>query len=335
MLAYSIGYPDLYNRRVEIVNLSQDSENTNIKQENIIEPPALPDRDPNACADPADNLAPAMVVIPPGRFKMGSPAKETGRIGDEGPVHNATITRPMALGQCEVSVGQFRRFVSATGYVTAAEKPGAEGCFAWNAAAQQWQARKGLNWRNPGFSQDERHPVVCVNQADALAYTDWLSARTGAAYRLPSEAEWEYAARAETATARYWGEDADGKNFCAFANGADQSAQGFGFPWPLAGCDDHAAYTAKGGSFQPNAFGLYDTLGNVWEWTADCWHGGYAKAPNEGLAWLEADGGECGRNVARGGGWRNEPRFLRSASRIWIKAGEASSDLGFRLARDL
>jgi len=298
-----------------------------------------PVRDPAACIDEQGDLAPAMVVLPPGHLFMGSPKDEKGRFDDEGPQHWVTIRKPFALGSCEISVGQFRRFVEETGYVTEAEKPDAEGCYVWDSALKKYQPRKGSHWRQPGFPQTDNHPVVCVTHADASAYANWLSQRTGSRYRLPTEAEWEYAVRATPAidrhryAARYWGDDSEGKQQCDYANGADQTAKSIsGKDWTLADCFDDYAYTAPVGSFRPTLLGLYDLLGNVWEWTADCWHGDYTGAPMDGSAWLEAKQGDCSRRVVRGGSWGIGPQYLRSGFRNWFN--RALNDLGFRLARD-
>ena len=160
----------------------------------------------------------------------------------------------------------------------------------------EWKERLGRGWKNPGFGheQDETEPVVCVSWDDAQAYVRWLSEETGEAYRLLSEAEWEYVARAGTTTARYWGESEAGQ--CRYANGADA---GTGFEWAVS-CHDGHARTAPVGRYEANAFGLYDVLGNVLEWTADCWNESYAGAPSNGGAW---ESGECTRRVLRGGSW--------------------------------
>ncbi len=300
-----------------------------------------PVRDPAACIDEQGDLAPAMVVLPPGHLFMGTPKNEIVRFGDEEPQHWVTIRKPFALGSCEISVGQFRRFVEETGYVTEAEKPDAEGCNVWDSALKKYEPRKGSHWRQPGFPQTDNHPVVCVTHADALAYANWLSQRTGSRYRLPTEAEWEYAVRATPAidrhryAARYWGNDSEGKQQCDYANGADQSAQSISAKdWTLADCNDGYAYTAPVASFRPTMLGLYDLLGNVWEWTADCWHMYYTGAPADGSAWLEANQGDCSRRVVRGGSWYVDPQFLRSANRFSYTSVDAFNIQGFRLARD-
>ncbi len=279
------------------------------------EPLNPPERVPGACDVQREDLAPAMVVIPPGSFQMGSPQTEAGRSDDEGPRHGVTIPRPFAMGRCEVTVGQFRRFVSETEYVTRAERKG--GCYFYDEVAKEAKQDPARRWNAPGFPQGEGHPVVCVALEDAEAYIDWLSGRTGARYRLPTEAEWEYAARSGTTASRYWGNDPDAA--CQFANGADRRAKAKYPDWSTANCDDGYLYTAPAGTYRPNHFGLYDMLGNVWEWTADCWHENYDNAPQDGSAWREADGSECDRRVVRGGSWFLNPQIVRSAFRLLVQ----------------
>jgi formylglycine-generating enzyme required for sulfatase activity len=188
----------------------------------------------------------------------------------------------------------------------------------------------GKSWRDPGFKQGAAHPAVCLSWNDAQAYAAWQSKRSGKTYRLPSEAEWEYAARAGTSTSRYWGEDP--KQACKFANVADRNLRAKYPNFPIHDCDDRHAATAPVGSFLPNALGLYDMLGNVWEWTQDCWSEGYAGAPRDGSAWLE---GDCGRRVVRGGSWIDGPGFARAAFRSGDLPGDRGDNQGFRLARTI
>ncbi len=265
---------------------------------------------------------PEMVVIPAGTFRMGSPDDEKGRDSDEGPVHSVRIAEPFALAAREVTVGEFRAFVEATGYRTEAEK--GKGCATWDGAKWAYDAKR--SWRAPGFVQGEDHPVVCVSWNDARAYLQWLSQEAKRTYRLPSEAEWEYAARAGSTTARYWGEGPDGA--CDFANVADRALNAHSPK--IHQCDDKFVYTAPVGSFKANAFGLEDMLGNVWEWTQDCWNDAYRGAPSDGSAWT---GGDCGRRVVRGGSWDDEPDVVRSADRSRVGSGGRSDDAGFRPAR--
>ena len=265
---------------------------------------------------------PDMVVIPAGSFVMGSPAYEQGRDNDEGPQHNVNV-RSFMLGKYEVTVGEFARFVNETGHRTDG------GCYVWSGA--KWDIDQSKNWRNPGFGQGDRHPVACVRWDDAKAYTAWLSRKTGKSYRLATEAEWEYAARAGTSTARYWGND--GNQGCGYANVADQTAKGQvpgASNSETANCNDGHAYTAPVGSFRTNAFGLHDMIGNVWEWTEDCWNDNFSGAPTDGSSW---QAGDCKIRVLRGGSWYSIPGLARSAGRLRGIAYIRFSFNGFRVAR--
>ena len=265
---------------------------------------------------------PEMVVLPAGSYRMGSPSYEQRRGEDEGPVREVTIAAPFAIGRHEVTVAEFGRFVDETGYSAGSS------CRTYESG--EWESRAGRGWRNPGFGQSGRHPVACVNWNDAQAYAAWLSRETGEQYRLPSESEWEYAARAGTATARYWGEGESGQ--CRHANGADASAKESYSGWTVASCRDGHVHTAPAGSFAANGWGLHDMLGNVWEWTEDCWNGSYAGAPSDGSAWKY---GDCAKRVLRGGSWFNVPSGLRAANRFRNTTGLRSIYYGFRVARTL
>jgi len=267
---------------------------------------------------------PEMVEIPAGSFEMGSPASEAGRFDSEGPQHRVSVNR-FAAGKFEVTRGQFAAFVNASGYNAGSE------CYTFEGGRSE--KRSGRNWQNPGYAQAENHPVVCVSWDDAKAYIAWLSQKTNKSYRLLSEAEWEYAARAGSSTARYWGASPDAA--CAHANGMDATgkSQVPGISWEVHNCNDGSAYTAAVGSYKPNAFGLYDMIGNVWEWTEDCWNKNYTGAPSDGAAWTT---GECsvGR-VLRGASWYFIPRYARVATRDWFVPSSRNINYGFRLARTL
>ena len=277
-----------------------------------------------------------MVVIPAGEFSMGSPAAEAGRGQDEGPQRRVQIAQAIALGRSEVTVAEFRRFVEEAGYRTEAERDTrAQGCSGFiydDPAAQNSAPQPFTSWRSPGLAQAQAdsHPVLCVSWNDARAYAQWLSKKTGKRYRLPTEAEWEYAARAGSTTARYWGDDP--AQACRFANVADQSRfQTWGFGQKHE-CTDGHYFTAPAGGYAPNRFGLYDMIGNVWEWTEDCWNASYAGAPADGSAWLS---GDCAQRVLRGGSWSTVPRYARSATRYKNPADFRDNLTGFRLARTL
>ena len=249
---------------------------------------------------------PRMRVLPAGRFLMGSPEDEPGRFSNEGPRHEVRIERRFALGVTEVTFDDYDRFARATGRTLPEDE---------------------------GWGRGNR-PVINVSWEDARAYAAWLGEQTGQRYRLPSEAEWEYAARAGTRTRYFWGDDPEAGQACRFANGYDRTGKTkHDFPWPHFDCEDGAANTAPVDRYDRNAFGLADMLGNVWEWTADCWHENYANAPLDGTAWREADGGDCGQRVVRGGGWDFRPENLRAAFRFRVPSGVAVVNLGFRVAR--
>ncbi|HEX2886380.1 SUMF1/EgtB/PvdO family nonheme iron enzyme [Vineibacter terrae] len=275
---------------------------------------------------------PELVHIPPGSFVMGAAPDEHAREGvpeelarTELPQHKVTIAYAFSMGRNEVTRGEFAAFVEATGRQM--------GNVCYGAASDgRLGDIQGGSWRTPGFPQTDRDPVVCVTWADASAYVGWLSRETGKTYRLPTEAEWEYAARAGTTFARYWGDSPQGA--CRHGNFADLGIAAK-FNWPrrpesIFMCDDGHAYTARVGTFAANAFGLHDMLGNVWEWTSDCWNETYAAAPATGAARTD---GDCSRRVGRGSSWYNAPKYSRAASRSWFVAGNRFSFLGFRIAR--
>jgi formylglycine-generating enzyme required for sulfatase activity len=270
---------------------------------------------------------PEMVVVPPGSFTMGSPGGEKDRFDWEGPQHDVTIGKAFAAGKLHVTVGQFGVFVRETGYEASPK------CRAF--AGGKWETSVSRSWRNPGFVQEPSHPAVCVTWDDAAAYVDWIAKKTGKPYRLPSEAEWEYAARGRTqpgAYPQFWFGD-DDKASCRSGNGADQTIRdipGWGSGRPTVPCDDGYGYTSPAGHYAPNAFGLYDMAGNAWQWTADCWHENYDGAPADGSAWTTA----CRRgHMHRGGSWASGPRDLRAAARFGLI--DEVDNVGFRVARTL
>ncbi len=244
---------------------------------------------------------PEMVVIPAGRFTMGSPENEAGRESDEGPQRPVSVPR-FALGRTEVTFAQ------------------------WDACVADGYCRPITADR--GWGRGNR-PVINVSWNDITGETvsergflAWMNAKVdGAPYRLPSEAEWEYAARASTTTRFWWG-DEDPVCTAGARNGA-QSYQ----------CEPRQ--TQPVGRFTANPFGLFDVHGNVWEWVQDCWHGNYNGAPTDGSAWMAANGGDCSGSVLRGGSWGSDPRNLRSANRGRIRRTLGNYSIGFRLARTL
>jgi formylglycine-generating enzyme required for sulfatase activity len=270
---------------------------------------------------------PQMVVIPAGAYVMGSPDNEDGRYDTEGPQHRVDIPRAFALSLYHVTRDDYGTFVRDT------KRSSTAGCGVW--LGSRWATDPSKDWRNPGFTQTEHDPVVCVSWDDAQAYVQWLNKRARrenrhrGPYRLPTEAEWEYAARSGVAASTAWGEAAAG---CRSANGADLAAKRVNPTWTVAPCDDGYAQTSPVGSFAPNAFGLYDMAGNAWQWLQDCWHESYLGAPADGTAWTS---GECGRRVDRGGSWYDQPRSLRTAVRYGVAPDTRDYNLGFRVARDL
>lgn len=232
---------------------------------------------------------PTMVVIPAGRFQMGD--VQGGGSEDERPVHRVEIEKPFAMGKYEVTFDEYHQFVQAT----SARSPKDEG---WGRGSR---------------------PVINVSWQDAVDYASWLSQQTGENYGLPSEAEWEYAARVGKDTKYPWGNEI-GRN--------QANCRSCGSQW------DNKK-TAPVGSFEANIFGLYDTAGNVWEWTEDCWHDTYKNAPLNGKAWGEENGGQCSRRVLRGGSWYSVPSFLHSAVRGRFDSGLRGNNFGFRLSRTL
>ena len=263
---------------------------------------------------------PEMLLIEPGQFLMGSPRNEPVRDSDEGPQRRVTIQRPFALSRCEVTVGEFRLFVEDTGYSTDAEA--GDGCQVWDGS--DWVAEKSRSWRDPGFEQTDQHPVACVSWNDASAYARWLSLRTGVGYRLPTEAEWEYAARAGTTTPFWTGNciDTDQANYDGTVDYNDCGAR----------TGNYRRKTVPAGSLSDNPWGLHEVHGSVWEWVEDVYHADYSGAPADGSAQTEG-GGPQARRVLRGGSWGSRPRssvpptatgtrrMLRTTTSVFVSPG--------------
>lgn len=268
--------------------------------------------------------APLMVVVPIGGAEIGSPANESERFAEEGPTFQIEALHPIAVGKYPVTRGEYASFVQSTGHTSGAV------CYGYDGETEL-KKRSRFTWLNPGFLQTDEHPVVCVGWDDAKAYVDWLGRTTGHDYRLLSEAEWEYVARAGTPTARWWGASVEG--MCSAANGADLTAKDRFTDWVVADCRDGYLFTSPVGMFQPNGFGLYDTLGNVWEWVEDCWNERYdaAGALNGGPRLS----GDCRKRLLRGGSWHSHPRYLRSATRRPDLVENGYSAYGIRVARTL
>jgi formylglycine-generating enzyme required for sulfatase activity len=286
---------------------------------------------------------PRMVALPGGSFTMGSPESEPERKKFEGPRSGVAVAA-FAMGESEVTRAQYAVFVQDT------HRPDpAAGCFNFgfnelfdssDVDAEVMDPR--TSWHAHSFAQTDDHPVTCVSWQDAHDYAAWLARRTGKPYRLPSEAEWEYAARGGTTSIFFWGVDETGA--CRHANVADTSlrrenrtvrkqiedAQRAGSSAVrFVECDDGFAYTEPVRRHPPNAFGLYDVIGNVWEYVADCWQ---EALPDTGAA---HDAEDCAYRRVRGGSWDDAPAELRSARRSRVKPDAPRNDAGFRVARDL
>ena len=295
------------------------------------------------------DTCPVMVLLPPGDFTMGATSKEeedenvpAHQRGRANPPHKVTIAQPFYMAKYAVTRGEYAAFIREMG-----ERPDQNGC--WNYGPDsdntwKWIKKPRANWRDPGFgalSNPDRQPVVCVSYDDARAYVEWLRRKSGRpGYDLPSEAQWEYAARAVRSAvtpspARYWGTG----QACDHENVADAAlARKMG--WNASDaisffqCDDKYPFTAPVGSFRANGFGLYDMLGNVWQWTEDCWHADYkASPPVDGSAWNKT--GECGRRVGRGAAWYYDPGSVRAGRRDWNNTDNRNTNSGFRVARTL
>jgi formylglycine-generating enzyme required for sulfatase activity len=247
-----------------------------------------------------------MIAVPAGTFVMGSPGDEPGHSDAEQPQHQVKVA-VFAIGAADVTRAEFAQFVTATGYDT-------------HDAKCDWRAPKA---HGVPMNQTDQDPVVCVNWNDAEAYIAWLSKKSGQPYRLPSEAEWEYAARAGSSAARPWGAELtrDRANY-----GADTCCG------PFAEGPDKWLYTSPVGSFPSNRFGLSDMIGDVWQWVADCGHDNYGGAPADGAVWV---GGDCTTHIVRGGAWFQGPESARSAARAADKTDFRIGDIGFRVAKSL
>ena len=277
---------------------------------------------------------PELVVIPPGSFTQGRERNDVAEpVRYEGPPHLVKIGYSFAVGKTEVTTGQFKEFADATGYVAN------DTCNIWNGNGITQTPNTG--WRNPGYGRPpaDNEPGGCLSWNDADAYIKWLSAKTGKTYRLLTESEWEYTARAGTSgTSLYaWGDKAE--DACKTANVADLSSKKvkppiIPRPFPPVNCDDGFPFIAPAGSLQPNAYGVYDMIGSLWEWVADCYVMPYpANTPTDGSAYLGPDG--CNRRVSKGASWsadinRQIPTF-RGRDPVTL----TSQIFGFRIARDL
>lgn len=278
-----------------------------------------------------------MVVIPKGSFLRGfsdediewgvSHGSEKKVENYSSPQHFVKINYNFLISAYPVTVSQFSKFFKETGYNTGND------CFIFD---KNWKIDTNTNWKNPPFKQTVNHPVTCINWNDTQAYIAWINKKFGLngkyAYRLPSESEWEYAARAGSTSKFFWGEDEKLDQGCHYANGIDGKSKYWDNSTFNFNCDDKYKFTSPVGSYKKNKFGLYDMSGNVWEWVQDCWNYSYKNAPLTGNAWLQ---GYCKGRLLRGGSWDHNAHYLRSAFRGWDYLINRSINYGFRIARTL
>ena len=264
---------------------------------------------------------PLMVVLPKGSFMMG----EKGGVFN-GPLRKVSVAHPIAIGQTPITVGHFKAFVASTGYKTDAERSvgDLEGCLT--------KQLNGDSWKNPGFPQGDSHPVVCISWNDAKHYTTWISKQTGFRYRLPSEAEWEYAASAGNTSKYGFGDDA--KKVCEYGNVEDKTIAGKldDMPWFANKCNDGQMFTSPVANYKPNGFGLYDIYGNVLEWLEDCGYYSYEHAGSDSNPNYSAD---CSYRSIRSSSWLSGPSNLSIRDRGRTEKHKRTFVHGFRVVRDL
>lgn len=275
---------------------------------------------------------PVLVVVPHGAFRMGAPDDERDATPAEKPQHVVRLERGFAMARTEVTVGQFGRFVAATGYEPRATQRGHS--MAYDIRSGNFVRGSGIDWRSAydGRPASPGMPVIHVTARDAEAYAAWLSDQTGAHYRLPSEAEFEYALRAGSGTRFPWGEGRPPAGSENLTGALDVSPQGRRWSNAFAGFGDGWWGPAPVGSLAANAYGLHDMAGNVSEWVADCWHAGYRRAPANGSAWVNPG---CRNRMYRGGSWASAPAQVRPAWRTAGGTDVTNARVGFRLVRQL
>ena len=284
---------------------------------------------------PITPLVPETISLPGGTYSMGCSRQDSRCESYEKPRHSVTVPA-FSMARTEVTVAQFAQFVENTGYRTDAEKDagGLSGCYIWmdnggiSRAAARWDWVKDKNWRDPGYPQKPDYPVSCVSWNDAMAYARWLGDTEGRQFALPTEAQWEYAARAgENEHAYVNGSDPQG--LCSHANIADTSLSPSGSKWSARiACNDRYWFSAPVSSYKPNAHGLYDMQGNVWEWVLDHWADGFDNTPQDGKANLA---GATRERVLRGGAWESDASRSRLSSRNRAKRYSRTAMTGFRL----
>jgi formylglycine-generating enzyme required for sulfatase activity len=273
----------------------------------------------------ANSVDMRLAPIPAGTFWMGSSTDDRAAVADERPRHEVTITRLFQMGICEVTRGQFRTFVRATGYRTEAER--GAGSYSIDRETGSFVLNPDCTWQRASFAQAESHPVVCVSWNDAMAFCTWLSRKERKKYGLPTEAEWEHACRAGSRKRWHSGDMFEG--LAEVANVADLTAHEV-FPqwrWTLR-LDDGYLFTGPVGSYHPNDWGLFDMHGNVAEWCADWYAAGYYGTEEN----IDPKGPAQGEGrVVRGGAWSTPPRQSRAAARAWHPPDYRSDSVGFRV----
>lgn len=275
---------------------------------------------------------PAMVVVPTGNFMMGSPDTAPGHQANESPQHEVHISRGFAISRSDITVGQFREFVRASGYVPDSVRLGGASVYDGHSGLMREDSQ--ATWADDfaGRPAAPSLPVVNISWNDAHAYVEWLSKRTGKHYELPSEAQFAYALRAGTTTRYWWGNGAPTRLVENVTGSGDHSRFGRRWTHAFKGYSDGYWGPAPIQSFSPNPFGLYDMDGNVSEWVRDCWHDNYIRAPDNGSAWINPG---CLNRVVRGGSWGSDPEQVRSAYRQGAVATMRSGRVGFRVVRML
>lgn len=276
--------------------------------------------------------APELVVIPLGSFQMGSPEDEADRKGNEGPRHGVTLSNAFAMARAEVTVAQFRRFVDATGYSPTSAQVGTSTIY--DEQAGTMAAKSGVNWQKgySGRNADANAPVIHVSWTDAKSYADWVSRETGKAYRLPSEAEFEYVMRAGTNSRFPWGDGNPTRLVGNLTGDGDRSESRRNWVNAFPDYNDGFWGPAPVRSYEANRYGIHDMNGNVSEWVEDCWHDSYARAPADGTPWVNPG---CNRRVIRGASWASSPEQARTAFRLTAAPNTTNARLGFRVVREL
>ncbi len=316
----------------EVVSLSGAKVPDRVARMNPADSPKRPISPGDNEQEITNSIGMQLKLIPAGEFMMGSPEDEADRSDDEGPQHKVRITKPFYIGIHEVTKGQFARFVADQSYKTEPERDG-EGGWGYNESKNKFEGRDPkYTWKNTGFTQTDDHPVVNVTWNDAVAYCEWLSSKEGKKYRLPTEAEWEYACRAGTTTAYQTGNDVE--QLATIGNVADGTAKAKFSDWTAINARDGYVFSAPAGRFKPNAFGLYDMHGNVWEWCTDEYDSEAYKKRSSGIEDPIVDTGSGSSRVLRGGSWRRNATRVRSSSRHLGTPVRRDHDNGFRVVAE-